>query len=148
MDQLDVIQLCYLQQEVLEKVLGLCHEDNRRAIREYVSVEDGYAIQLFHIHGTGGTTQGVGNHYHEGKYTEAFIILKGDGKVSLAKVDQNNVPGEVDRYDLKPGTQILIHRRVAHYFELTAGTVMMCMVYGVDAGQAPGVAVKCVISDK
>lgn len=134
--------------EVLDRVLTEGSKDGRRRIEEYVDVEKGFAIQRFTILGEEGTTQGVGNHYHEGEFEEEFTVMLGGGRFASAAVDEGGTPGEVLWGELKPGQTVVIEPYVAHYFELEVGTVMVCMVSGVDADHMPGQAVSCRISDK
>jgi len=93
--------------------------DARRTIREWTLQR--WAIQYFQVHQT-CTLGGKAGHSHNNK-DERFICLRGGGTIYTVHVDT----GERKKIPFKPGAAITINRRTAHRFDMTAGTLFMCL---------------------
>lgn len=98
------------------------HEDERRAIFEYNSIESNFSIQSFRIK----TKIPLGNHYHKNK-EEIFVILKGKGKLITCPVNQEGVViEEKQKIDICAGSVIKIKSYTAHTFLLEPNSEMIC----------------------
>lgn len=83
----------------------MIHSDERRTLEDF---PEGKLI-------TAKDKCFLGNHYHKIK-TEKFILVKGEGKVSL----NDDHPSK-----LRIGEMITVYPTVMHWFSLTPGSVMI-----------------------
>jgi mannose-6-phosphate isomerase-like protein (cupin superfamily) len=99
-------------------LIGLVHEDARRAISEFNTDDWGFSVQQFRIK----EKIPLGNHYHKRK-DEIFVILKGSGHVILQKVGESKVKETIL---LKTGSVIYVPKNMAHTFVLEPDSEMIC----------------------
>jgi len=65
-----------------------------------------------------------GNHYHEST-EEGFVILHGKIEITLQKVRDGQLVGEVAKYEVSEGSVFLIDPMVNHKFFIKAPSVWM-----------------------
>jgi mannose-6-phosphate isomerase-like protein (cupin superfamily) len=99
-------------------LIGLVHEDARRAISEFNTEDWDFSIQQFKIK----EKIPLGNHYHA-KKDEIFVILKGSGQVTTQK---REVPESRETFDLKTGSVVYVPKNMAHTFVLEPESEMIC----------------------
>lgn len=105
------------QEEVECGPLNLVSSDTRRDIREFQF--SGSAFQDFLIK---DASKPLGQHFHRDKF-EIFYFLEGDGVVQTARVDAMGVTvGEIERFEVRPGSVIRIPPMHTHRFDLSLNT--------------------------
>lgn len=89
------------------------HKDDRGSITGLVNF--GQWEELNIIESEAGVKRG--NHYHKNTQ-ELFVILDGKIKVSLQKVEDNKLAGEIEEYEVKQGDVFVIEVNTNHVFEI------------------------------
>lgn len=99
------------------------HKDKRGSIKGLVNF--GQWEELNIIESEAGIIRG--NHYHF-KTEELFVILDGKIKISLQKVKDGLLIGELKEYIVKNGDVFLIENNVNHRFEILEKSRWMNML--------------------